>query len=198
MRFINIVMKIDNNSVSFKANFVNKINIGKVIENRYPNYKQQAVSFIKIDPANSRDIKALEEIANYWIYSDFAVNIHNAARELKSKNMAYKNHEIYALTTQKSNFEKLKSDELLGLIHTCPSDNGFTSIEDIQGDPQYIYDIEPDYKGIGTGILDSLKLIYDKLSCHPANNDYVIRFYVKNGFIKQADKPNYYTYCKQC
>lgn len=56
--------------------------------------------------------------------------------------------------------------------------------------------LHTEYTGVGTAILTSLKSMYNKLSCHPSDEEYVINFYKKNGFVKQPDNLNYYIYSK--
>jgi len=197
MGFILVVMKINNSYTTFRARLLNnEASIGKIIEGGCPDYSLYRASFIQIDPTNPCDINALKETADYWINGSLTTNIYYAACALRNKSNAYKNHEIFALTTQKSNYDKLNSDNILGLVHTSPYEDGFTLIEQLQGNPEYVRSIKPDYKGIGTEILESLKQIYDKLSCYPTAEEYVIRFYKKNGFIKEPNSSNYYTYCK--
>lgn len=183
------------NNISFRAKLINKSDLGKLIEGCYPScYERQSASFVEIDSSNTDDIKALSEVAKYWMYGKFTSNIYHAACALRNGSNYYKNHKIYALTTQRSNYNNLNSDKILGLVHVSPNDDNYTFIEHFEVNPQYIYASEQEYKGIGTAMLDSLKQVYNKLSCCPLSSKYVINFYEKNGFIKKPEKFNYYIY----
>lgn len=184
-------MRIENStSPNFSAKFINKTAIGK--KDFYPNYFSEQVSFVRIEPQNSSDIKALEQVSKFWIYGGFAKNVYYMACAIRNKSKYYKNHEVYALTSQNDNFEKLDSRKILGVAGTCPENKDKLFIEYIQANPQEIYAIEPEYRGIGSAILDSLKNLFSKIYCYPSNTDSVINFYTKNGFQKKQNALNHY------
>ncbi len=181
------------NHTAFKANFVNRVKIGKFIKGKYAN---GYASFVKINPFNQGDINALEDSAKYWEHDKFALNIYYAACALKNKSKYYMNHDVYALTSQNKNYNELNSDKILGLIHTSPYIDKSMLIEHIQVNPQYLYKEGTKFKGLGTAILNSLKKIKNKISCYPASEESVKTFYTKNGFIKEPNASNYYIWQK--
>lgn len=185
-------MKIDNNNQpSFRAKFLNRIKIGKLINGKYAN---ESVSFVKINPSNKGDIDALEYCAKYWENDKFAKNIYYAACAIKGKSKFYTDSAIYALTSQSSDFNNLNKDKILGVIHTSHYLNNPMFIEHIQANSNILKMVKPEFKGIGTAILNSLKLISDNVSCFPSREKSVKDFYKKNGFKKQPNSLNFYVW----
>ena len=191
------------NQISCRANFVNRSLVGKVIDNNCRSYTNRYVSFVKIDPFSASDINALKLASDYWMPDRFVKNIYYAACALQNDSKFYKNHEVYALTSQASDFESLESDKILGLVHTAPFYGTPLFIEHMQVNPeqlpmysQYPFKKEPEYKGIGTAIINSLKQLSDKISCFPVSEQSVKNFYIKNGFVKQPNTSNYYVWEK--
>ena len=188
-------MKIENrNQILFKANFINKISVGKIINKNHAKYDSLDVSFVRIDPSNKQDINALEDAAKYWEYDKFAKNIYYAACALRNKSKYYKDNNVYALTYQTSDFKNMNSNKILGLVQTSHLFEDSLFIEHLQVNPRLVYEIKPEYKGVGTAILSSLKWLYNKISCCPSVEKYVKNFYIKNGFKKEEGVLNYYVW----
>lgn len=189
-------MKIDNNyTPTFKAKYINSIKIGKFAQNT-GKYTDEWVSFVKIDIDNFRDLKALEYAAKYWENDKFASNIYHAACSAKNKVQPYTKDNIYALTEQKGFFEELEGVKILGLVHLSPTSDNAAFIEHLQAKPSMIYRIKPRFKGIGSGILTSLKEIFNKISCIPLRDKSVKNFYKKNDFVPSPIDANYYIWYK--
>lgn len=187
-------MRIENNNLPvFKASLVNKVKIGKLINGKYAN---ESVSFVKINPKNQGDIDALEYCANYWENDKFAKNIYYTACALKEKSKFYDGSTVFALTSQKSGFKILDKDKILGVIHTSHYLNNPMFIEHVQANSDILKMEKPEFKGIGTGILNSLKRISDQISCFPSREKSVKDFYIKNGFKKQSNSLNFYVWQK--
>ena len=185
-------MKIENsNQPAFRAKLLNRIKIGKLTDGKYTN---KSVSFVKINPFNQGDTDALEYCAKYWENDKFAKNIYYAACALKEKSKFYKGSTIYALTSQKSGFKNLDKDKILGVIHTSHYLNRPMFIEHIHANSDILKMQNPDFKGIGTAILNSLKKISDEISCFPSREKSVKDFYKKNGFKKQPNSFNFYVW----
>ena len=55
-----------------------------------------------------------------------------------------------------------------------------------------IYSQSPEYKGIGTCILDNLKNLYDKIVCFPSPEKSVRNFYSKNHFVEYPEGTNHF------
>lgn len=183
------------NSTMFKAKFISTGSVGKAVKDGH-GYLNRQVSFVKIDPFNSDDIKALEYAAKCWENDKFALNIYHAACALRNKSKYYKDHEVYALTAQRADYEKLKDTDILGLVQVSPLEDKSMFIEHFQVDPGLVNNMQPKYKGVGTAILNMLKLMNNKISCFPSAEKSVKDFYTKNGFKKYPDVINYYVWQK--
>lgn len=162
--------------VGFKAQFINKCNIQKYSSNTCSFLPREA-SFIELDAKKWRDRRTLRKITKKWDYS-FATDIY---RSQKSKN----NLRIFALTEQKTNFEKLDVEKILGLTQIQELESNVHYIDYLQTKPAYTAN-NPDrkYKNIGRKILDNLKNIFRKetLKLSSLYEDGVIDFYTKNNF----------------
>jgi hypothetical protein len=192
--FIINVMKINGNySPSFSAKLVSTKQIGKLVKNAYQN---DVVSFVEIEPHNANDINALGNAAKEWLYGDFACNVYHAACSIRDDSKYYKNSKVYALTSQNSNLEKLDSKNILGLVHVEKFSEGNLFIEHIVANPEIIKSRTPEYNGIGTAILRSLKELCYKISCFPSKTESVIKFYYKNGFVEISAGTNCFVWYK--
>ena len=189
-------MRVENyNSTLFKAKFISVETVGKAVKDGH-GYSNQPVSFVKIDPSNLGDIKALKYAAKFWENDKFALNIYYAACALRNKSKYYKDHEVYALTAQRANYEKLEKNDILGLVQVSPLEDKSMFIEHFQVNPELLNNEKPNYKGVGTAILNLLKLLNNKISCFPSAEKSVKNFYIKNGFEKTPDVLNYYVWQK--
>lgn len=190
-------MRIENQYCPcFGAKFINNVNIGKLQQGakKYCNFY---ASFVEIEAMNPDDIVALENTSKYWSYAKFADNIYRAACAVRNDSKFYKNNRIFALTSQEDNFEKLDSDKILGLVHVSPLEQESIFVEHLQVKPDIIYVNNPVFKGVGTGILNSLKLITRKISLFPSSEKSVRDFYEKNGFFEYPAKTNLFTWIKE-
>lgn len=180
-------MKIENKyTPNFKAKYINSAKIGKYIKDT-GTYNGEYVSFVQIENGNRNDLKALEKIARFWENDKFASNIYYAACCNYNKNSNFSNDTIYAITEQKNFFNNLESGKILGVVHLSPKGDKSTFIEHIQVKPSMIYRIKPSYKGVGTGMINSLKRMFDKISCIPLREQSVKNFYLKNGFMPSVN-----------
>lgn len=185
-------MKIINNySPNFGAKYIDKSSIRKTLL-----HPVETLSYVKIDPQNDGDIKALENVAKYWEYGKFVTNIYHAACAMKNDSKYYKYNQIFALTKQQTNIENLDDSQIMGLIHVSPLDGKSFFIEHIEADPKIIYSSKREYKGIGKRMLDFLKGFADKILCFPSNTYAVKNFYSKNGFKEIEEHSNLFVWTK--
>lgn len=194
--FIKNVMKVEYQcSPAFRAKFVNSINIGK-LNNSFAKYADSKVSFVEIEPHNDMDIDALEKCSKYWSYAKFTDNIYQVAYSIRNNSKYHNKNKVYALTSQTDKFEKLHQDKILGLIHVSPLEDKTIFIDHLQVKPDIIYTNKPEYKGVGTGILTSLKLLADKIKLFPTKEKSVRDFYERNGFFEFTVGSNIFTWVK--
>ena len=166
---------------NFTSNFINRTQIIKT-GNGIP----IDASFIEIDSSNYNDVKAMEAVDKLWGGNTFATNIYQAARAKRNKSVYYAQSHIYALTLQDKDFDKIEPGQILGVAHINKKANNAGYLENIQSKPDCVYSINPEYKYIGSGILNSLKKLYNEISLTSSNR----KFYVKNGF-KEITKNHY-------
>ncbi|MBP3820420.1 GNAT family N-acetyltransferase [bacterium] len=186
-------MKIEsNNNTAFGAKFIKfeKIKKLKTAEKTYENIY---ASFVEINPQNQNDISALSKTAKYWENEKFAGNIYLTAKELtkQTKNIG----KIYALTEQKGNFEKLEFKKILGITNIIKEDTKCIYLDHIQTNPAYIYDVMNKFKGIGSGILNSLKSLYNVITLISLDTKATKNFYRKNGF-QEVNNSNLFVWYK--
>ena len=142
-------------------------------------------SFVQIDSDNKFDIKALRDVAKYWKDNLYADNAYNTALMKFKQERNHKNYDVYALTFQKDNLERLDSDDIIGIVEVMNLEDKQVYIEHIEGKPVYVNEIHRQYNEIGTAMLDSLKEFYDKIVLVARRSKVVSKFYVKNGFIEK-------------
>ncbi len=168
----------NNSSISFQAKFINST---QILKNAGQNiYKPMKTSFLEIDTTNKNDIAALSVVDKYWDNS-FACNIYTTANALKHGIFDIDEYKIYALTKQLNNFDKLDGTQILGLAEISPKTDGAIFIDYIQVAPENIYTTQPQYKKIGSRMLDAFKNIADKITLKPNSKGSAI-FYTKNEF----------------
>lgn len=184
---------INNNSnINFRAKYINNVQIKKRISENV--FKPIRTSFIEIDSTNANDIKALDKAHKYWVDS-FASNISVLAKALHQGRFLANDFKIYALTKQAKKFNSLKADDILGLVEVNQIDKNKIHIEYLQVDPKQVYAAEPEYSGIGSRILDSLKNIYETITLNP-NSSGVRKFYEKNDFSQTKENPKIYMWLR--
>lgn len=177
---------ISENKISFGAKFINPINVRKLKEK---SYNQAGISFVEINPLCADDVSALKYIAEHWEKDKYAINISNVANMIFKGKSSDKTR-IYALTTQGDSFEKLNPDKILGVVEAEEFLPFYIHINRFQVKPEYIN------KGFGTAILNSLEEIYRKISLIAENDEYVKKFYERNGFYETSNGSNFYTWYK--
>lgn len=179
-------------SISFSARLKNYIKIRKYDSQR-GKYLPLKVSFVEID--SKEDLPVLENIAKYWsLFPSFTDDIYDTARGYLTKKDSdfYKNSKVYALTTQLNNFKSLDENSILGIVDVANIRSRKINIMNIQANPNIIYNIFREFKGIGTGILKSLKLYNDSITLRSRSNYSVRKFYKKNDFSEAFEKNFFY------
>ncbi len=170
-----------NNATSFNASYIDKINIQKLnSKNKYVPYQANLVEL------NLSDLEALEKInkkwKNNWLCGKFvnwAISLHNYSDR------------VFALTTQKENFENLQSDEVLGLmnidLHKRKSELNY-----IETKP-----VNPDYNKVGSSLINYAKTLTNRISLTAGSKSLADKFYKPLGFIHEYKNNNdRYAYCE--
>ena len=167
-------------SINFNAQFINQVTIKRYNPDKN-NYNSIPVSFVQIEAENNNDIQAVKKTTKDWQNGMFSDKICIAAERIAEEKTNNSPVRIYALTSQMKDFDNLRPDNILGLVETENNKNAL-EINHLQVNPEFLPSIEPPkYRHVGSGILDSLKNLYNKVieltSVYTATN-----FYEKNGF----------------
>lgn len=98
------------NNVQFGARFISPANI----KFKAPNgkWEKTGVSFIKFEPNKKADVAILHEISDIWGDKNLSAAVVDEAEILRGK------AQIYALTSQDKNFDKINPRQILGLMTT--------------------------------------------------------------------------------
>ena len=183
------------NNQTFGAKLINTASVVKLTPPTNK-YTKRWIGFVQIFPENQQDFEALGNIAKHWDKDKFARNAYHAACEIRNQNSYYAAHKIYALTSQAGNYEDLDPDKILGVAHVVPFSKDHMCLKHLQVKPSYIYSSNPEYKGIGTAIIKSLKILCNKISLTSSSEKSVKNFYKKNGFKEIMPDVNGFTWTK--
>ena len=161
--------------ISFKAQYIKTTPIKNL--KRDLSYSVKNVSFVTLESQNQADICAIRSINLSW-NSGFLRRIYNNLSRYNDK------FKIFALTTQKQNFEELKANKILGVALVERKPDGVLYLDYLQTNPKYIKEnaLLPKYKNIGTAILNCIKQ-EPKVKCIKAESvPAAFDFYLKNDF----------------
>lgn len=183
-------MITNNSQISFQAKFINTAQVLKRTDKK--DFIPLKAAFAEIEPSNKNDIIALAKLDKYWADS-FACNIFSRAKKLKS---GAGNSKIYALTRQINCFETLDENKILGLAEITPLTQKDIFINYLQVNPENVYAIQPQFKKVGTRILDSLKEMADKIILKPNSKGTDI-FYQKNDFTPVSENSDVLQWVKR-
>ncbi len=175
-------MRIENNSSQhFGAKCINRINVGKLVE-KTGQYKQTQCSFVQLEPQLCpKDLDALEHIAKYWENDKYVNNIYYHASTQARAN-------FYVLTSQNYNYEHLDPEMILGAAEITEKSAKKCFLDYIQVKPNYVYDYCPQFKGVGSAILNSVKKLYNQIKLRPSQTESVLKFYARNGFREHSNE----------
>lgn len=167
-----------NHQINFGAKFKNPVEILRKDSNGF--FKPHRASFVEIEPQNWDDIKALAKIDHYWAENDqYACNIYTDALSLHHNYDP--NFKFFAITEQNDKFEKLNDEKILGLAEIKQQKPRDFHISYIQVDSRNVYSLEPNFKKVGTRILDSIKAFADRITLNPDSHG-TEKFYAQNDF----------------
>lgn len=177
--------------VSFGAKPINNITIKKY-DKKQKDFIDVPAKFVKLEPDNRSDIRVLDEIANQWTGADYIRKIATASHWMNEVPIS-----IYALTTQKDKFDKLKPSQILGCVE-MRKDKNFPKYDWL-----YYLQVKPEamntekgknkgYQYVGTSMIKSLKKIYHNISLFSADSPFLENFYRNNGFIEDYTLTRHY------
>lgn len=173
-----------------------QINKKPILINKYNNATKQfekiPTNFIRLDSYNE-DIKAVEAAASAWTNALYIKKIATASHWMKTLPI-----EIYALTIQKDNFDKLEHEKILGFAEMRNDDNNprYKWLYRLQVKPEAtnVNNNNKIYNYVGTNIIKSLKKIYKNISLFSIKNPNIEKFYKNNGFIEDYRGEKHYVW----
>lgn len=176
-------------SINFTANRIKSVKIPKKF---YTRYIPSSVSLVEMDVLNKNDIDAIYQTTQKWD-SSFTVFTYDDMRKVSDKKQLIPYLHVYALTTQRSGFDKLKTKNILGVAEVVENYNDGNKVEVLQTKPLYIKSSEnkkPKFKHIGKALISYVKEKFsDKpLYLNPARS--AVQFYEKQGFKNMPEKNN--------
>ncbi len=176
---------IKNQPLHFGAKFIKNVNIQKYNPKTHL-YRDAKTSLVEFEPDNYSDMMAIISTVREWKGQMFAGAIAQRASYIADGILNKDINHIYLLTTQQSNLEKLKPGKILGMAHMS-SGLGASELKFFQVNPKLKHGApRPEYKHIGTGILNSIKELY-KSPIELTSSYQAAKFYERQGF-KITDK----------
>ncbi len=182
--------------LSFKANYINSgIVPQRVI---FDLYSDSRVSIVEFDTKSSDDRNTIKSVAKDWERigntRTFANDMADEFKEVSSKYDNYNQSRFFGLTTQLDSFEKIDSNNVLGLAEVShvpenrfdESDVFILDYLQTKPDSMFLSRIR-NYKKIGISLLQSIISIFrDKpIVLIPTANSK--KFYLDHGFEKSPD-----------
>jgi len=178
-------MNINSQSnIDFSAKFLNNAVIKK-FDREAKQFLPHKVSFIELEPQNCADVEAVDKIFDNWGKADLIYKI-KSSFEIKhfypAESFASK---FYGITTQKSEFDELKPEQIMGIVEVAPETDKEIYLEFLQVKPELKSgSTGRGYKNIGSAILNSLKEMFDEIRLCSLKKS--AKFYEINGFEPKA------------
>ena len=183
--FGGFILYMDICGISFCAKPINDVIIQKY-NKKTGLFDHLSVKFIKIEPDNKNDIRAIDKAAQKWTDAKYIRKIATASHWSGSLPI-----DIYAVTTQKDKFNMLKPNRILGFAEMRKDKNfpKYDWLYHLQVKPEAINVNNPnpqkEYKHVGTSILNSLKKVYKNIFLYSEDSPNIEKFYRDNGFIEE-------------
>lgn len=183
------------NGVSFGAKPINKVNIKKWDKNS-KTFEKFPATFVKIE-SNKLDLSAINNVAQKWKGATYIKRIATNSHWMDMRD--YVEIDVYALTTQEKNFDKLKPNKIIGVAEMRSDEKrpNWRKLHYLQVKPDFINIDNSDkkkYKNVGKAIVKSLKKIYSNISLYSDDIKSVKEFYERNGFISDYSTINHYSW----
>ena len=186
--FSGFILGMRTDKVSFGAKPLYDTKIKK-FDREKTGFVELPVNFVKLEPS---DIRIIDVLAETWEGAEYINKIATASHWMKTVPI-----DIYAITEQKNNFDRLDPLKILGIAEIRNDDmrQGFKQLHYLQVNPEAI-NVDNNgrkfYKLTGTTILNSLKKLYKNISLFSNENTNVKKFYENNGFIEDFMGKNHY------
>ena len=170
--------------ITFGANYIQNV----MIQKRTPENKFEPceVAVVELDANSMDDFNTLRTLASSWGPDTFVPDMTFHFRVYAGLEQQALLH-LFAITQQKKDFEKLNTNDVMGLADFKEEKNLY-ALNYLQTNPDYGYvNYFQEYKHVGTAMLNFLKAKFsDKpIKLHSTQN--AVPFYLKNGFQQQVE-----------
>jgi len=167
-------------NISFKANYIKPT----VVQKRTTDgsYADSKGSFIEFDYKNKKDMDSLKKVSDTWGAGTFAYDIYEETTQAIEEDNDENKH-TYAITQQRSGFDDVNPDEIMGLAFVEEKSPKEKELVYLQVDPfiAKTYEDKP-IRHIGSAMLESLKSISSNSAITLKAVNSAFDFYETNGF----------------
>lgn len=181
------------NNITFGGIPINQSSIRK-FDKQSGKFVKIPVKFVKLEADNRFDLDAMNTIAKKWKDTKYTQKIATASHWMNARKFV--EIDVYVLTTQEKNFEKLRPNKIIGCVEMRNDERNPKSrkVYYLQVKPSVINVNNPQnkYERAGSTILNFLKEIYGNLSLFSYDDEAVKKFYERNGFIEDYNSKNHY------
>lgn len=167
--------------INFKANYIGSVNIKDSFRDK--NQANCKASFVEMNPQSKQDVTTMREVTLNWGRDSYAANIMEHFQYSHFCEDDLDESRFFALTTQKNNFEKLETDDVLALALISKESKKRVDLKYLQVDPENNYfSNERRYEGIGSGILYSICKLFENKDIFLLSARTACEFYKLQGF----------------
>ena len=173
------------NNISFKATFVDKVNIKTL--NESGEYVDKQVSFVKRNPYSQLDYDSIVKIGNQWGGKNYVHSMLHHSDIIKDD----EKREVFLITEQTDNFRKIVPEKVLGMIEITKH-KGYNKINYLQTQPNSAFENKSrKNKGVGYAMLVMAEKLANGKDIILHAKRTALEFYKKFGFVVTYDKcPN--------
>ena len=181
--------------IPFTARFINEAFAQKIYADK-DKKEPCSVSFIELNPRDLNDVSAAAIASENWGLPEYSEVICNRMEFLSNHTKKYNPNveKFYAITAQQDDFDNPNPSEILALCSV--NNNKNVRIKFLQVKPKECSDFKIPffYNRIGTGMLDSIKKIFQNKKIQLYSTPQAVPFYIANGFKESKDNYNEFSY----
>lgn len=172
-------------AINFTANHLRYVNVAR---RSAEGYKPCRASLVEMECSNRRDIEAINATASIW--EDSLTAFVSSDMQKAARKKPQDTFHVYAITTQKEDFENINPEKILGVVHITENVKGLGhKVEVLQTNPDYMYDrtttAKREYKNVGRGLISFIKEKFNDKPLYLYPTKDAVKFYEKQGFTSE-------------
>lgn len=157
------MLSVSNDRTQFGARYIAPVNVKGKYKNKWHDIN---VNLIKFETNLGQELSNIEAVKYIWGGKNLSASVAEEAR--KCGGLA----NVYALTRQQANFEKVIPSEILGIMTTGPIKKGEETVEifKIGAHPRYAYEQNRrsrDVKHIASGMVEAFRQLAKESGVEP-------------------------------